>query len=68
MFKLKMEKKMAYLLENVNNFKNKSVEQIVLANNMKDLLSTKNPFDINLRSLLDSTCSDLSNNEKYYKN
>ena len=58
---------MAYLLENVNNFKNKSVEQIVLANNMKDLLSTRNPFDINLRSLLDSTCSDLSNNEKYYK-
>ena len=61
-----MEKKMAYLIDNVNKFKNKDVEQVVLANNLNDLFKVVDPYEQNLKSLVESTISNISDNLYYY--
>src|SRR5574344_480111 len=61
-----MEKKMAYLIDNVSKFKNKDVEQVVLANNLNDLFKVVDPYEQNLKSLVESTISNISDNLYYY--
>ena len=57
---------MAYLIDNVNKFKNKDVEQVVLANNLNDLFKIVDPYEQNLKSLVESTISNISDNLYYY--
>ena len=61
-----MEKKMAYLIDNISKFKNKDVEQVVLANNLNDLFKVVDPYEQNLKSLVESTISNISDNLYYY--
>ena len=57
---------MAYLIDNVSKFKNKDVEQVVLANNLNDLFKVVDPYEQNLKSLVESTISNISDNLYYY--
>ena len=45
---------MAYLIDNVSKFKNKDVEQVVLANNLNDLFKVVDPYEQNLKSLVEN--------------
>ena len=53
---------MAYLIDNISKFKNKDVEQVVLANNLNDLFKIVDPYEQNLKSLVESTISNISDN------
>jgi len=56
-----------YLLNTLNNLKNKDIESIAASNSLEDLLTSQDPNQMILNSLVNNTINELVDNKHFYK-